>query len=385
MSRSSFDSSRTNTIVVDALRPSVPLWNSSNSSGGTRGERLRPDLAGGQVSAERLALLAHVLDLDRLFGRPIERRVVNLGIGHRDAEARAEGAQLLLVHLLLLVRDVLAFTRFAEAIPLDRTREDHGRRPLVLDRRFVRVVDLDGIVSAERQLLELIVGEVLDHLQQAGIGSPEVLAHVGARLDAILLILAVDDLAHPLHQQAVAILGEQAVPLASPDDLDHVPAGAAERRLELLDDLPVTADRAVQPLQIAVDDENEIVELLARRQRDRAERFRLVRLAVAEKRPDLGVRLRHQPAVLHVADEPGMVDGHDRAEPHRDGRVLPEIRHQPRMRVGREAAAGFQLAAEVPELLLVDPPFEIGARVDAGSGMPLEKDHVAVAARCPSP
>jgi hypothetical protein len=48
------------------------------------------------------------------------------------------------------------------------------------------------------------------------------------------------------------------------------------------------------------------------------------------------------------------------------------------MRVGREAAAGFQLAAEVPELFLVDPPFEIRSRVHPRSGMPLEEDHVAV-------
>ena len=32
LSRSSFDSIRTNTIVVEALRPSVPLKNSSKSS-----------------------------------------------------------------------------------------------------------------------------------------------------------------------------------------------------------------------------------------------------------------------------------------------------------------------------------------------------------------
>ena len=142
---------------------------------------------------------------------------MNLGIGNRNAEARAERAQLLFVHLLLLVRDVLAFARFAESIPLDGARQDDRRRALVLDRRLVGVVDLDRIVPAERQLLQLIVGEVLDHLQQARIGAPEVLADVGAGLDAVLLILAVDDLAHPLHQQAVAILGEQRVPLAAPE------------------------------------------------------------------------------------------------------------------------------------------------------------------------
>ena len=365
--------------MVDALRPSVPLVKLLERLVRHARERRRSHLAAGKVTAERLPPLAHVLDFDRVLGRPVERRVLDLGIGNRDAEAGAERFQLLVVHLLLLVRDVLAFARFAESVALDRARQDDRRRALVLHRRLVGVVDLDRIVPAERQLLELIVGQVLDHLQQARIRAPEVLAHVGARLDAVLLILAVDDLPHALHEQPVAILGEQRIPLPAPQDFDHVPARAAEGRLELLNDLPVAADRPVEPLQVAVDDEDQIVELLARRQRDRAECLRFVRLAVAEKRPDLGVRLRHQPAILHVADESRVVDRHDRAEPHRDGRVFPEVRHQPRMRVGRETAAGSQLAAEISEMLLVDPPFEIGARVNAGGRMALEEDDVAVA------
>ena len=162
--------------------------------------------------------------------------------------------------------------------------------------------------------------------------------------------------------------------------LDDVPAGAAERRLELLDDLAVAAHRAVEPLQVAVDDEDQVVELLARRQRDGAERFGLVGLAVAEERPDLGVRLRLQPAILEVAHEARLVDRHDRAEAHRHRRVFPEVGHQPRMRIRRQAAARLQLAAEVLELRLVDAPFEIRARVDAGRGVALEEDDVAVVA-----
>ena len=252
------------------------------------------------------------------------------GVGDRNAEAGAERAQLLFVHLLLLVRDVLAFAGLAEPVALDRARQDHRRRALVLDRRLVGVVDLDRIVAAERHLLQLVVGQVLDHVEQPRIGAPEVLADVGARLDRVLLILAVDDLAHALDEQAVAILGEQRIPLAAPDGLDDVPAGAAERRLELLDDLAVAADRAVEPLQVAVDDEDQVVELLARRQRDRAERFGLVGLAVAEERPDLRVGRRLQPAILQVADEARLVDRHDRAEPHRDRGIFPEVGHQPR-------------------------------------------------------
>ena len=162
--------------------------------------------------------------------------------------------------------------------------------PLVLDRGLVGVVDLHRIVAAEPQLLQLVVGQVLDHLEQPRIGAEEVLAHVGAGLDGVLLILAVDDLAHPLGEQAVVVGREQRIPVAAPDHLDDVPAGAAEDRFELLDDLAVAAHRAVEPLQVAVDDEDQVVELLARRQADRAERFRLVGLAVAEERPDLAVR-----------------------------------------------------------------------------------------------
>jgi hypothetical protein len=83
----------------------------------------------------------------------------------------------------------------------------------------------------------------------------------------------------------VGVLREQRVPVAAPDDLDDVPARAAEERLELLDDLAVAAHRAVEPLQVAVDDEGEVVQLLAGGQPDRAERLGLVHLAVAAERP----------------------------------------------------------------------------------------------------
>ena len=110
---------------------------------------------------------------------------------------------------------------------------------------------------------------------------------IRAGLDGVLLILAVDDFAHPLREQAFVVGREQRIPIAAPQHLDDVPAGAAEDRLELLDDLAVAAHRPVETLQVAVDDEDQVVELFARRQADRAERLGLVGLAVAEERPDL--------------------------------------------------------------------------------------------------
>ena len=274
--------------------------------------------------------------------------------------------------------DVLALTRLADPVALDRPGQDHGGLPLVLDRRLVGRKHLDGIVASQRQLLQLLVGQVRHHLQEPRVRAPEVVADVGARFDGVLLILTVHHLAHALDQEAVGVLVEQRVPLGAPDHLQHVPAGAAEDGLELLDDLAVAADGTVEPLQVAVDHEDQVVQLLARRQRDGAERLGLVGLAVADERPHLCVRGFLQPAIFQVAHEARLVDGADRTEPHRDRGELPEVGHQPRMRIGRQAAALFQLAAEVLELLGREPALEKRTRIDARGGVTLEVDDVAV-------
>ena len=114
------------------------------------------------------------------------------------------------------MRDVLAFAGLAQAVALDRAGEDDGRLALGLDGGLVGVEDLDRIVAAEPQPLQLIVGQVLDHLEQPRIGAEEVLADVGARFDGVLLILAVDDLAHALGEQAVVVAREAADPSRCP-------------------------------------------------------------------------------------------------------------------------------------------------------------------------
>ena len=71
----------------------------------------------------------------------------------------------------------------------------------------------------------------------------------------------------------------------APHDLDDVPAGAAEQALELLDDLAVAAHRAVEALQVAVDDEDQVVELFPAGERHAGEALGLVHLAVAGEAP----------------------------------------------------------------------------------------------------
>ena len=254
-------------------------------------------------------------------------------------EAVAERAQHVLAHLLLLVGDVLALAGLAHPVALDRLGQDHRRRADVVHGRLVGRVDLRRVVAAARQRPDLVVGHVRDQVEQLRVLAEEVLADVRAVLGLEVLVLAVDALLHALEQQPGLVRGEQRVPARAPDHLDDVPAGAAEDPLQLLDDLPVAAHRAVEALQVAVDHEDQVVQLLPAGQRDRAQRLGLVHLAVAEERPHVPVRGVGQPAGVQVLEEPGLVDRHQRAQAHRHRRELPELRHQPRVRVRRQAAA----------------------------------------------
>ncbi len=74
----------------------------------------------------------------------------------------------------------------------------------------------------------------------------------------------------------------------------------------------------------------------------------------------------------------GLIDGLQRPEPHRNCRELPEVRHQPWMRIGRETFA-IDLPTEVIELRFIQPTLEVGARVDAGRAVALDVYQVAIA------
>ena len=117
-------------------------------------------------------------------------------------------------------------------------------------------------MPAARQLAELLVRKVFDQAAQLRVLPEEMFANIRPRLDGILHELAVTDLVHALDKQAALVLGQEPVPVASPDDLDDVPAGAPEGGLQLLDDLAVAANGPVQALEVAVDDEDQIVESL---------------------------------------------------------------------------------------------------------------------------
>jgi hypothetical protein len=69
---------------------------------------------------------------------------------------------------------------------------------------------------------------------------------------------------------------------------------------------------AVEPLQVAVDDEDEVVEALARGDAERAEGFGLVGLAIADERPDAAPGGVLDAAMVEVAVEARLIDGGQR-------------------------------------------------------------------------
>ena len=154
-----------------------------------------------------------------------------------------------------------------------------------------------------------------DHRQQLGILAEEVLAHVGAVLGLEVLVLAVDALLHPLAAAGRPCRARAAGPSREPQ-ITLMTFQPAPRKLafELLDDLAVAAHRAVEALQVAVDDEDQVVELLARR---RARSRRAISGSSIspspQERPDLAVRGVGEAAVLQVLQEARLVDRHQRA------------------------------------------------------------------------
>ena len=109
---------------------------------------------------------------------------------------------------------------------------------------------------------------MLHHAQQARIAAKLVLAEVCAALDEEFLILPVSDFPKSPYQQTVAVILDQAVPIAAPDDFDYIPACATENCFQLLNDLSIAAHRTIEPLQVAVDHPDQVIELFTGSQRD---------------------------------------------------------------------------------------------------------------------
>ena len=153
-------------------------------------------------------------------------RVAHSFVGKRDVEAVAKGLQLLLVQLLLLVRDVLAFAGFAEPISLNGLGQHNCRLTAVKRCGTIGRIDLERIVAAPIEFFQLLVGEILDHGTQSRRFAEEVLAYIRTRFHGVFLKLPVHYLLHAFSKQALCVGLQQRIPVTAPNHFDAVPAGA---------------------------------------------------------------------------------------------------------------------------------------------------------------
>ena len=329
-----------------------------------------------QRATEFFARGFQVLHLRRIVGRLVKRHIGNDIITHRNIETVAELFERTQIHLFLLMGDVLPFTRLAHAVAFDGFGEDDGRLPLVFHRRGIRRINFVRVVATTIEAPDILVRHRRHHFFEFGIFAEKGLAHIGAVTRLVILIFAVHRFHHAGFEQPVVVPGQQRIPISPPDHFQYIPAGAAKITFQFLDDLAVAAHRAIEPLQIAIDHKNQIVETLAGGQRNRAERFRLVHLAVPHECPYLAALGVDDAAVVQVFHEARLVNRLQRAEAHRHGGELPEVRHQPRVRVGRNALA-VNLAAEIHHLLFADAALEKGAGVHTRCRVALHENQVA--------
>ena len=145
-----------------------------------------------------------------------------------------------------------------------------------------------------------------------------------------------------------------------------------------MNDLAVATNGAVEALQVAVDNEVEVVEAFVGSPLQGSTALNFIHLTVAEKRPDLLVVRVFDAAVGQVAIRLRLEDCVDRTEAHRHGRELPELGHEARVRIARESVRCPRfLLPKAIQLVFAEASFEEGAGVHSRGRVPLVENLVA--------
>ena len=189
----------------------------------------------------------------------VKRNFVQLVVGHRNIETVPENTNVVAGELFGLVGGVFAFAALAHTKAFHGFNQQHGGLTLMVHRLVVRRIHLLGVMATALQTPNVVVAHVGHHFERLGVLAKKVLPHIGAVVGFKCLVVAVYGVHHQLAQVAFFVARQQGLPVAAPQQLDDVPACASELAFKLLDDFAVATHRAVQTLQIAIDDKNKVV------------------------------------------------------------------------------------------------------------------------------
>ena len=160
--------------------------------------------------------------------------------------------------------------------------------------------------------------------------------NIGPTGNLIFLIFTIDDFHHPFCEKTLVIFFNEKIPVITPENFDDIPTGTTKNSFKFLDDFTISADRSIESLQVAIDDKGEVVKLFSNGQANCSKRFRFIAFAISEERPNSVLRGIFDAPISQILIETRLVNCHDRRKPHGNRGILPEVRHEPRMRIGGE-------------------------------------------------
>ena len=329
-------------------------------------------------ATQLLTTLTHINHFRAIRFWLVVRNTFKLIIFDRQVETITEVLQIVDRQFLNTVGHVGSFAGCAGAVALNSLGQNNGWCAFVVYSGVVCSVNLVWIVTTTVQLPDILIRQVFHHLQGFWIATEEVFTGPGTAFVLAILIVAVHGFIHQLLQNAVFILCEQRIPMATPGHFQNVPACATEHAFQFLNDLAVTTNRAIQTLQVTVHHKHQVIQMLTASQRDSAEGFWLIHLTVAEECPDLTALLRHHFTVDQVLHKMSLIDRLQWAKAHRYSWELPEVRHQPGVRVGRQTLA-IHFGTEAVHLLWGNTAFQESTGVNTWSDMALIVNEVAIA------
>ncbi len=190
-------------MVVDISLPSASTANLAK-------------LTARQIAAEGLPALMQILHLGAVVGGFVESQLVEIVVAQGQAEAVAEGFEVVDLQLLLAVRGHLALAGGTHAVALHGLGEDHRRLAAMRHGACIGGAKFDGVVAAAFEAIDIAVGHVCDQRRQLRVLPKKAFAVIGAVIGREGLELAIDGFGKGTLQHAGDVAREQHIPVRAP-------------------------------------------------------------------------------------------------------------------------------------------------------------------------
>ena len=153
----------------------------------------------------------------------------------------------------------LALTCLSHAIAFFGVRQDDGGLALVSRCSRISRMNFDQIMAAAFQSVNLLIAQALSELGKLGVLAKEVVAVKTPIFCGEGLHLSVHRVGKGASQRLLGIPSKQAVPVAAPNEFDHIPSCTAKEFFQFVNDASVAANRTIQTLKVAIDHPYQVV------------------------------------------------------------------------------------------------------------------------------